>query len=390
MKLDAHLAAALSNAQQHGLLRRAPEVWQRGAGHAIVDGRPLLNLSSSDYLGLAQHPALGEAAQQAHAAEGAGAGASRLVCGESPAHRQLERRLANFLQADAALSLSSGYLANLGAIAALAGPEDVIFSDALNHASLIDGCRLSRATIHVYQHADGHHLDELLRLHRTSHRFAWVVTDTLFSMDGDLAPLAELGQLCQRYDANLYADEAHAIGVVGPQGRGACAAVGVTPKLRMIGMGKAFGGGGGALVGDALTIGFLRQRCRPFVFSTATPPAVAAAAAAAIPLIEAAAEPRQRLHAHQRRLRHELKRQGWRVSNADTPIIAAIIGSAEDTMRASHRLIEAGVFVQGIRPPTVPAGTSRLRIVANAAHSDADVDFALRAFATIAASGGCT
>ena len=341
-------------------LLRDPRVVE-GCGPTVrVQGREVAQFCSNDYLGLAGHPALREAAIRATSELGVGAGASRLVSGTTPLHVKLEDRLARFCGAPAALLFSTGYHANVGAISALAGAGDVVFSDALNHASIIDGCRLSRARVYVYPHSDPDALEGLLRTHRGRGR-ALIVTDALFSMDGDPAPVRALRSLADRFEAALYVDEAHGLGVLGPRGRGLCAAQDVRPDVLMGTLGKAFGVFGAFVAGSADLRTFLVNRARSFVYSTAPPVPVLAAALAAVDLVEAADDRRAALALHAGTL------------GSSSHVYPVILGSAQRTMAASTTLLERGFFVQGIRPPTVPEGTSRLRVSLMATHDEAQV-----------------
>ena len=361
--------AALSEA---GLLRR-PRLVSGAGTRVLVDGRSAINFSSNDYLGLASHPRLvGLAALAPDDDPAVGAGASRLISGTRPAHLAAERRLARLVGRPAALLFSTGYAANVGALSAILEPGDVAFSDALNHASLIDGLRLSRALVQVYPHRDLDRLEALLRARRHEGRRAWIVTDALFSMDGDLAPLAALRALADAYDAGLFVDEAHSLGVC--SGSGACADARVVPDALVGTLGKAFGLAGAFVAGSAALRTLLENRARSYVFSTAPPPALAEAILVAADLVEQADERRATARAHADRLRDELGRQGWEVPPGDGPIVPVPLGTPGGAMRASSRLLERGYFVRGIRPPTVPAGTSRLRIVPTAIHTEPEID----------------
>ncbi len=347
----------------------------------MVDGRLVLSLCSNDYLGLANHPALLAAAQRALREQGLGAAGPRHISGNMAAHRELEVGLAQFTGHASALLFSSGYAANVGVLSALAGRGDIIFSDALNHASLIDGARLSRARVVIYKHADAGDLEAKLSQHRSEGRLALISSESIFSMDGDQAPLGALNALARRFDAALILDEAHSLGVMGPAGAGLARAVAVRPDVTLGMFGKAFGGQGAFAAGSAPVVDLLRNRARSFVFSTAPAPVLAAAALAALPLIHAADDARSRLQRHWRALRSGLAALGYEVLPGDSAIIPVLVGPCDKTMALSQRLFELGVFVHGIRPPTVPAGQARLRVVPSAAHSDEDIAEALRAFA---------
>lgn len=380
---EAHLRRALDALTRDSLLR-SPRVHE--AAHApelLIHGARVINLCSNDYLGLAADPAIARAAAEALHEHGLGAGAARLVTGTHALHRRAEATLARYVAKPSALLFSTGYAANVGSVQALVGKGDVIFSDALNHASLIDGARLSRARVIVYRHGDPEHLRELLAAHRAEHSVALVITESLFSMDGDTAPLRELRALCDTYDAGLYVDEAHAIGVLGPSGRGLCAELDVHADVLMAGLGKAFGCTGAFVAGSTDLTQLLENRARSFVFSTAAPHALAAATITACELVERADDRRAQLIANAIHVREQLTTFGYHVLPGRGPIVPAIIGSPDAVMTLSRSLFERGVFVQGIRPPTVPPGTSRLRITPIATHSEAQLTRALAAFAAL-------
>jgi 8-amino-7-oxononanoate synthase len=310
------------------------------------------------------------------------------VSGTMTIHRRLEERIAAFERRQAALLFGSGYLANAGVVSALARRGDVVFSDELNHASIVDGCRLSRADVFVYDHADLDHLEWGLR--EAQGRGALIVTDGVFSMDGDVAPLAGLAELAQRYDVRLVVDEAHGTGALGPGGRGAVAEAGVEDGVDVIvgTLGKALGSYGAYVACDKRMARYLLGAARSVVFSTAPSPPAVAGALAALTLLEE--EPRrvERLQSNARVLREELAREGFEVGAARTQIVPLVIGEAATTMRVCEQALERGVFAQGIRPPTVPAGTSRLRLAVMASHSKAELRDAARALAQAARAAG--
>jgi 8-amino-7-oxononanoate synthase len=342
-----------------------------------IDGRELINFSSNDYLNYASDPRLAQAASGAARRHGTGAGASPLVSGLTTPLRQLERDLAVWEGTESALVFSSGYTANLAVISSLAGPEDAVFSDQLNHASLIDGCRLSRAGVHVYQHADMDHLDKLLKQHQARRRL--IVSDSVFSMDGDIAPLAELLTLAERHDALLILDEAHATGVLGQYGRGVSEQIMIDGRLdptRLIKVGtlsKALGSQGGFVCGSQRLRTWLVNRARPYIFSTALAPPVAAAARCAVALVRQEAERRNHLLAMADWLRTQLRNHGYSVGGSCCQIVPLIIGSARDAVELSRQLQERGFLVPAIRPPSVPDGTARLRISLTAGLSQEDL-----------------
>lgn len=341
------------------------------AAGPYVDG--LVNLSSNDYLGLAGDRRVIEAAQAAAGAWGAGSGASRLVTGGTVLHRELERAIARWKRAEDAVVFSSGYLANVGTIPALVGRGDAVFSDALNHASIIDGCRLSRAQVRVYPHRDIAALDQLLGT--TDARRRLIVTDGIFSMDGDAADVPALRTLAEAHGAMLMVDDAHGCGVLGPDGRGTAAAQGCAGRVHVqLGtLSKAFGAAGGYVAGAADLCDWLRNQARGFVFDTALPPPAAGAAVRAREI--ATAEPWRRARALQ--LAQRLA-AGLGVEEPAACIVPLVIGAPEATLRASAALAEAGLLAVAIRPPTVPPGTARLRFTASAAHSEADIDRAVQ------------
>jgi glycine C-acetyltransferase/8-amino-7-oxononanoate synthase len=309
---------------------------------------------------------------------GDGAGASRLISGNMKPHRRLEERLAAFEGYEAALLFGSGYLANTGAIAALARRGEVVFSDELNHASIVDGCRLSRAETFVYRHGDVEHL--AWGLGEAEGRGSLIVTDGVFSMDGDLAPLADLVRLARRHDCRLMVDEAHATGALGPGGRGSVAAAGLSGEVDLVvgTLGKALGSYGAYVCASRELVEYLLNTARSFVFSTAPPPPVVAAALAALELLEAHPDRVERLRSNAAVLREALAEEGLAVGGAGTQIVPVGVGGAARTMELCERLLERGVFAQGIRPPTVPDGSSRLRFTAMATHRPAELRQAAR------------
>ncbi len=319
---------------------------------------------------------------------GVGAGASRLVSGTMTVHRRLEERLAAFKGRQSALVFGSGYLANAGTVAALARPGDVVFSDELNHASLIDGCRLSRAEVFVYDHCDPEHLE--WGIVKAEDRGALIVTDSVFSMDGDVAPLADIVELAQRYGLRTVVDEAHGTGALGPGGRGALAEVGLEDQVDVIvgTLGKALGSYGAFVACDEVMARYLVNAARTFIFSTALPPPAVAAALAALGLLEA--EPRrvQRLAANASALSSALQAEGFTVGSSRTQILPLVIGDAAQAMRICERALRGGIFAQAIRPPTVPAMTSRLRLAVMATHHQAELVSAARTLAAAARSAG--
>jgi glycine C-acetyltransferase/8-amino-7-oxononanoate synthase len=367
------VAARLEELRDRGLYRRLRLVEGPQGPRVTLDGREVLLLCSNDYLGLASDPRVREAAAEAALRWGAGAGASRLISGNMAPHAELEEALASFKGYGRALLFGSGYLANTGTIAALAGPGEVVFSDERNHASIIDGCRLSRAETAIYRHNDVDHLESLLR--GATGRPSLIVTDGVFSMDGDVAPLAELLALARRHGARLMVDEAHATGALGPGGRGSVAAAGLSGEVDVVTgtLGKALGSYGAYVCASAETVDYLVNRARPFIFSTAPPPPVLGAARAALGVLEAEPGRVDRLMRNARALREGLAAEGFATGSSTTQIVPVEVGDAEPTMALCERALERGVFAQGIRPPTVPEGSSRLRFTVMATHDPAEL-----------------
>ncbi|AEB12612.1 8-amino-7-oxononanoate synthase [Marinithermus hydrothermalis] len=350
------------------------------------EGRYLINLASNDYLGLSTDPRLVRAAQEALARWGVGAGASRLVSGDRRVHAALEAALADFKGTEAALVFTSGYAANVGVLAALAGPRDQIFADALNHASLNDGARLSRARLRYYRHRDLDHLEDLLKgpgPRRGGRRF--IVTDAVFSMDADLAPLPALVELAERYEALLVVDDAHGSGVVGPEGRGTVHHFGLAGRVpvQVATLSKALGGQGGVVAGARALVEVLLHRARAFIYSTGIAPALAAAALEAVRLVrgpEGEAR-RARLRQHLARLKAELRAKGYRVLHEDpAPMLLVWVGAPGPALRLAAHLEARGVLAPAIRPPTVPEGTSRLRLAPMATHTEVEIERVIQAF----------
>jgi 8-amino-7-oxononanoate synthase len=366
----------LERLERDDLLRTLPLPLRSAGTIANVGGRQLINFASNDYLGLAADERLIAAAAEACREQGVGRGASPLICGRAECHARLEQRLAEFERTEAALLFPSGFAANAGVIPALAGEGDAIYSDAKNHASIVDGCRLSRAKCHIYPHADAHALEQLFQ-DGDHYRRRLIVTDTLFSMDGDLAPLVELGELAERYNAMLLVDEAHATGVFGRRGRGIVEHLSAQqPRLheqvhvRVGTLSKALGAAGGFVCGKASLVAWLANRARTYVFSTAQPAAASAAALAALDIVESEPWRRSRLLENASRLRQRLRELGWNLAQSASQIIPLIIGSPAETMRLAKALQEQGLWVGSIRPPSVPANESLLRIGLSAAHTD--------------------
>lgn len=350
-----------------------------------VDGRRVLNFCSNNYLGLANHPALTAAAKAAMDKYGVGPGAVRSIAGTMDIHVELDQRLAKFKGVDAAITFQSGFAANLGVIPALVGKEDVIFSDRLNHASIIDGCRLSRAKIIAYEHCDDADLEKQLSQHRGEYRRALVVTDGVFSMDGDIAPLDKIYAVTQNYDAILMVDDAHGEGVIGKGGRGIVDHFDLHGKVDIeIGtMSKAFGVMGGFAAGNAKVVEWLHQRGRPFLFSSAMTVPDVAACLAAVELLEKSTDLVDRLWANAELFKSEMKNMGFDTGNSATPITPVMLGEASLAQEFSRELFTEGVFGMAIGYPTVPKGAARIRVMISAAHSTNDLEDGLQAFANV-------
>ncbi len=367
------LQRQLDELKEQGMLRTLRSVSGPQGPRVVLEGREVLLLCSNNYLGIANHPRLVEAACEATRRFGVGSGASRLISGTMDLHRALEERIAAFKGAEAALVFNSGFAANTGILQGLTGPDDVIFSDELNHASIVDGCRLSRARTVVYPHCDAAALERLMRAEQPARKGRWlIVTDGVFSMDGDLAPLAELVALKERYDALLMVDDAHGTGVLGATGRGTAEELGCLHQidLHMGTLGKALGGFGAYLASRRPVIETLVNSSRPFIFSTSLPPGVLGAALAAFDLVESP-EGRQRrddLRRLQKQFCGLLERGGLDLMGTRTQIVPVLTVDPLTTMEVAARLLKKGVFVQGIRPPTVPAGSCRLRATLMADH----------------------
>jgi len=367
------LAQQLAELERRGLRRRRLVRQGPQGPRIVVDGREVLAFCSNDYLGLASHPRIVEAAIEAASRYGVGEGASHLLSGHSAAHERLETKLAEFMQMQRALLFSTGYQANIGAVTALAGPEDAIFSDELNHASLIDGVRLSRARVVRYPHADIGFLSEALAESDATTKL--IVTDGVFSMDGDIAPLPAVLDLCERHDAWLLVDDAHGFGVIGPGGRGAPAHFGLrSPRLVYVGtLGKAAGVAGAFVAGAEEIVETVLQRARTYIYTTAAPAMLAAAIETSLQLIGEDEWRRERLRKLIAVLRHGMREGERGLAPSDTPIQPLVLGANSDAVRASAALRERGILVPAVRPPTVPEGTARLRISLSAAHSEQEV-----------------
>lgn len=367
--------------REAGLLANIRAIESPMDGRVIIDGREVLNFCANNYLGLANHPRLREAAKQAIDEYGIGPGAVRTIAGTMTLHLELERRLAQFKKAAACITFQSGFTANLATIPALVGKEDVIFSDELNHASIIDGSRLSRARIVRYNHAD---VDDLQRKIRetTGYRRALIVTDGVFSMDGDVAPLDKICEVAEEHGIILMVDDAHGEGVLGQGGRGIVDHFGLHGRVQVeVGtLSKAFGVVGGLVAGDRTIVEWLRQRGRPFLFSSAMTVPDVAACIEAVSVLEESTDLVDRLWSNARVLKQGLQQMGFDTGHSQTPIIPVMLGEAPLAQEFSRRLFDEGVFAMAIGYPTVPMGKARIRVMNSAAHSEQDLEEALAAF----------
>jgi len=382
---ETFLQEQLERLEESGRLRTLQPV--EGAQQPVLrrGDKRLINLSSNNYLGLADHPVLKEAAARA-AIRGSGATASRLIVGHDLQVAALEEKLAAFKGTEAALLFGSGYLANVGVLSALLGRGDVVFSDELNHASIIDGIRLSKADCYRYQHRDMDHLETLLKqAAQRGFRRRLIVTDSVFSMDGDVAPLREIVWLKNRYNAALMVDEAHGGGVFGPHGEGYATHAGVSQEvdLTMGTFSKAFGVYGAYVAGGRDWIRYLINTCRSFIYTTALPPAVVGAIDAAVDLVQSSHQLRKALMAKAERFRRRLREMGFDTAGSSTQIIPVVIGGNREAVAFSRALEELGVLGVAIRPPTVPEGTARIRFSLMANHDDEDLDVALAAIGAV-------
>jgi 8-amino-7-oxononanoate synthase len=367
------LGQELNEREAAGLLRRRRVVESAQGAHIVVDGSEVLSFCSNDYLGLASHPALIEAVRQAADETGVGSAASHLITGHHRLHHELEEALAHFVNLPRALLFSTGYMANLGIVSALVGRGDAVFADRLNHASLNDAVVLSRAELKRYPHNDMAALEKLLAASRAKQKL--VLADAVFSMDGDIAAVREMLALCEKYDAWLMLDDAHGFGVLGAGGRGVLEYFGLqSPRIiYMATLGKAAGVAGAFVAGEPALIETLLQNARTYIYTTATPPLLAAAVLASLKIIKTETWRRDRLPRLIAALRDGLRLKRWQLAESGTPIQPLIIGSNDDAVQASERLLQRGILVPAIRPPTVPKGTARLRISLSAAHTDEDM-----------------
>jgi glycine C-acetyltransferase len=372
----------IENLKSQGLYNRIRTIGSPQGAWLVVDGRKVLNFCSNNYLGLADHPRLVEAAQKAAEEMGVGPAAVRTIAGTTTLHLELERRLAAFKGVEAAITFQSGFTANLAAIPALVGKEDVIFSDRLNHASIIDGCRLSGGKILPYEHCNVVSLEAVIKENLSQYRRGIIITDGVFSMDGDVAPLDQILEVAQRYDLLLMVDDAHGEGVLGRGGRGIVDHFGLHGKVDVeVGtLSKAFGVVGGVVAGNAVIVEWLRQRGRPFLFSSAVTVPDAAACIAALDLLEASTDLVDQLWENARYFKAEMKNLGFNTGVSTTPITPVMLGEAPQAQQFSRILFEEGVFAMALGFPTVPQGKARIRVMISAAHARQDLDKGLEAF----------
>lgn len=377
-----YLAEELKTLKEQGLFRHPRVLDGMQAAEASFDGKPVINLSSNNYLGLTTHPKLMAAAHDAIDRYGAGSGSVRTIAGTMRQHVELETKIAKFKHTEAALVFQSGFTANAGTVSCVLGKEDVIVSDELNHASIIDGCRLSRAKIAVFKHKDVADMRRVLESTKGQYRRTLVITDGVFSMDGDIAPLADIVEVAEQYQAIIMVDDAHSSGVLGKEGRGTVDHFGLHGRVHIqVGtLSKAIGCLGGYVAGSQTLIDYLIARARPFLFSTSHPPAVTAAAIAAFDLLQEDPTLMERLWSNTRYLKEGLSRLGFNTGDSETPITPVIVGDGALAMRFSDELFKEGVFAQGIGFPTVPNDKSRVRTIVTASHTREELDQALAVF----------
>jgi len=375
----------LQGLKDQGLFNTIRTIGSAQGAWIIVDGKRVLNFCSNNYLGIADHPRLKEAAQQAIGKYGVGPAAVRSIAGTLDLHVEFERRMAAFKGVEDALYVQSGFCANQAAIPPLVGKEDVIFTDRLNHASIIDGCRLSSAKIIVYEHCDPADAEAKIKENLPQYRRGLLVSDGVFSMDGDIAPLDKLYEVCEKYGVITMVDDAHGEGVVGRGGRGIVDHFGLHGKFDVeIGtLSKAFGVVGGVIAGKKVLVDWMRQRGRPFLFSSATTAADTAACLAAVDLLEASTELVDRLWANAKLFKAEMAKLGFNTGHSATPITPVILGENQVAQQFSRKLFERGIFAMPIVFPTVPKGTARIRVMISAAHTSSDLEQGLEAFQSV-------
>ncbi len=372
------LEETLENLDRSGLKRGLCQVSGTQGREIILNGKSVLNFCSNNYLGLADDPRLGVAASECIKRDGFGSGASRLVCGNMQAHWELEECLARFKGAEDCLVFSTGYMANAGIISSIFGRDDIIFSDRLNHASIIDGIRLSQAQSRRYAHRDMKALEEMLKSSGDFRRRC-IITDSVFSMDGDIAPLDEIASLAQQYDCMVMIDEAHALGVMGEKGKGLVEHFGVEGKIdiQMGTLSKAAGSFGAYCCGSKALISFLVNKARSFIYTTGMPPSTASASTKSIEIIESEPQRREQLWKNTYFIRQELNKIGFNTMDSQTPIIPILVNDSSMAVEFSKRLFDKGIFISAIRPPTVPPNTARLRLTIMATHTKEDLDYVI-------------
>lgn len=364
---------SLKAIESAGLYRRLREQVDTGPTTATFDGRRATIFASNDYLGLRHHPAVLKAAARALEKHGASAGAARLISGNISLYDEVERKVAALKEKESALIFPTGYMANIGVLASLAGPRDLLLMDKLNHASLYDGAKLSGARLKRYRHADISHLRALLD-RETDYERRFIVTDGIFSVDGDMAPLPKLVSLAADYDCTLIVDDAHGTGVFGPDGQGSAAYTGAHPTIEVGTFSKALGGLGGFVAGDRETIELLINKARSFIFTTGLPPATLAGASAALDILNTEPWRRERVLKLAAYVRSHLGEIGFKVDGGDSPIIPLIIGGERETVELAQACLDAGLFIPAVRHPTVPKGRARLRLTISAVHSDKEIE----------------
>jgi 8-amino-7-oxononanoate synthase len=377
--LDEWLDMKIEKTKEAGLYRKFRTMNTAPLPDMVIDGRRQIVFSSNNYLGLANDQRLVYAAETTLHEFGVGSSGSRLTTGHTDWHQKLEEKIARFKQTEAALLFSSGFLANVGVLSSLPEKGDVILSDQLNHASIIDGCRLSKANTVVYNHIDMNHLEEKLK-ETASYKRRFIVTDGVFSMDGTIAPLDQIIRLAKQYDAYVIVDDAHATGVLGEKGRGTSEYFGVYPDVVIGTLSKAVGTEGGFVAGSKVLIDFLLNNARTFIFQTAMPPSICAASYAALEIIEESNEKRQLLFSNVNKIKNSLEEMGYMVKGDLTPIIPVIIGDPQDAVMFAEKLQESGIYAPAIRPPTVPNGESRIRLTVSSDHGSKEIDYLLECF----------
>ena len=382
MKRFEWMQKEISNLKEKGLWTNIRTLSSPQGAWLVVDGKKVLNFCSNNYLGLANHPKLRAAAQAAIKKYGVGPSAVRTIAGTMDLHNELEERVAKFKRTEAAVTFQSGFAANLGTIQALVGKKDVVFSDELNHASIIDGCRLSGARIVRYSHCDPNHLEQVINENEDTYEKAIIITDGVFSMDGDIAPLDRLQEIAEGYDTLLAVDDAHGEGVLGKGGRGIVDHFNLHGKVDIeIGtFSKAFGVIGGVVSGNAVIIDWLKQRGRPFLFSSAMTPPDVAACIAAVDILESSTEYVDKLWKNAKYFNSEMTKSGFDIGHSATPITPIMLREAPLAQKMSKDLFENGIFATPIGYPTVPKGKARIRVMISAAHSHEDLDQGLKKF----------